>query len=362
MRCRTRGNEGRRRRPGTIGLCVFSVLSALLFVTVSGASAGWKLVEEQANVDEKNVIWIEGERVASGSGKDGLRILLVDDAIAMVSDGTKSYYRAGRKEYAKAMCEFRKRVLEMTGYRPEKRPEPKVTVEKLGMTKVAGYKAEGFRVLADGKPFQEIWLNRDPRLKDLDRAWKELRSTGEPDFSSCGLTPQGDERVKVSRAYRKLYGSAFVLKESDVSSTWSFSRDVGGETFSYDTVVSIEKVDVEDSLFEIPRDYRRLSLEEFMEQPSPDEKEPEASPPGGMPGMGGPGMATPPVSVPPMMREEPAPPSRSRPEAAEGSDGGNLEEQRARWGKSEAEQQEEDSGGVEEQIKEGVKGFLKSIF
>ncbi len=341
---------------GLVGRCAVWVLFALLLGLATDALAGWKLVERQAALNQKTTMYVDGDRVVTAED-DGIRIILGDGMISLISDQTKTYWKGTQEDYRKSMCEFTKSVWEMTGHRPEAAPVPRVTVEKLGMTRVAGYKAEGFRILADGKLFQEIWINRDSRLKELDAAWRKHQVLNRASVASaCGLPLERDAAVEESAVYRKLYAGGFVIKSSNAN--------VYGGGFSYDEMVSIEKMDVKKALFEVPSGYRRLaSVEEFMRQPAPADKQASSS----MPRMGMPGGQMP-EGVPPGLNMH-VPGAGGETQAGRGwvppagdddTSGDEADEERGHWGAGQEQEKEPES--VRDQIKKGVGGLLKSIF
>ena len=131
-------------------------------------------------------------------------------------------------------------------------PPPRVTVESTGETEmVAGLAARRFRVLADGKLFEEVWLSNDPAIArefDLSRAPETIAK-----LSACQV---GQSRVQDTPAYRQLYTQGWPLKS--VSHAGGFSRP---------TVVRTERRDLAEAEFTPPSDFRKLPLVEvFMKR------------------------------------------------------------------------------------------------
>jgi len=124
-------------------------------------------------------------------------------------------------------------------------PPPRVTVESTSDTEtIAGLAARKFRVLADGKLFEEVWLSNDPAIvRELDpsRAPETIAK-----LSACQL---GQSRVQETPAYRQLFTHGWPLKS--VSHAGGFSRP---------TVVKTERRDLADAEFTPPSDFRKLPL------------------------------------------------------------------------------------------------------
>ena len=124
-------------------------------------------------------------------------------------------------------------------------PPPKVTVEPTSDTEtIAGIAARKFRVLADGKLFEDVWLSSDPAIaRELDpsRAPETIAK-----LSACQL---GQSRVQEAPAYRQLYTQGWPLKS--VSHAGGFGRP---------TVVKAERRELPDAEFTPPSDFRKLPL------------------------------------------------------------------------------------------------------
>ncbi len=325
------------RRIGLAGL--------LVLVWAGVACAGWKLVEKQE--DETSIAYVDGDRMVSlQEGK--FRTVMTPDQRLMISDRHRTYYEASLAQFKKEMCQMMKDAYAQMNYRPPKTPDPKVRVEKIGPSKMAGYQVEGYRVIADGTPYREIWVNRDSRLESLDTAWKTLADERPGTAWACGLPPGRDEKIESDPAYREIVSSGFVFYEKSLDSA-----------VYHPETVSVEKIQVPAEKFELPRGYRKLTLKEFFQQAQQEESQSE-----------------PPRGYGQMMHPE------AEEEAAHGADAGSVEpsavegqrqgygsdtmdtpqreEERARWGGQ--PRQEEEPAGVKEQLKEGVKGLLKSLF
>lgn len=129
-------------------------------------------------------------------------------------------------------------------------PAPRVTVEPTSETEtIAGLPARKFRVLADGKLHEELWLTSDPAIArefDLKRAPETIAK-----LSSCHGMRQS--RVQETDAYRQLFTQGWPLK--------SVVHDGG---FSRPNVVRTERKDFADAEFIPPTGFRKLPLVEVF--------------------------------------------------------------------------------------------------
>jgi hypothetical protein len=126
---------------------------------------------------------------------------------------------------------------------------PRVTVESTGTTEtIAGLSAKKFRVLADGKLYEEVWLSNDPAILrefDMSRAPDTIAK-----LQACQVR-QG--RVQEADAYRQLFTQGWPLKS--VNHAGGFGRP---------NVVRTERRDFADSEFTPPADFRKLPLVEVF--------------------------------------------------------------------------------------------------
>jgi len=313
------------------------VLLGLSVGMAGNALAGWKIVERGEGAT--TTYYVDGNRVVSSEG-DGMRIVIDGETMTMIADQSRSYWSGTTEAFRTSMCAYVREVWEMAGYRPKPVAAPLVRVEKAGSEKVAGYQADRYRVLADGKLFQEVWRSRDSRLRELEATWGRVQAF---EFSgdTCGEPTSREEAIVASRPYRRLMAGGLVLKSSN--------PPVFGKTTSTE-VVSIERQPVPAERFRVPAGYRRVkSVEALMRQASGGEEEREERPSGFSGGQ-------PPAGMPPGMGSA----------AAAAAAGEEVETRRPPEPPPDEDAgRDEDTGGVEgglQKIKEGVGGLLKSLF
>jgi hypothetical protein len=177
-------------------------------------------------------------------------------------------HEAMEEQMAKLPLEQRAKVEELRKALAEKRDAAErqnapsgpgvIRVESTDETAtIAGEPTRKFRVLVDGKLYQEDWLTTDPALGRefaLDKA-SALMSR----VSACAATADtGAERVKSvdeGKIYRELYAHGWPLR---------VVSHAGGKAVPRSEVVSVEKRDVADHEFKPPPGYRKAGLAEVM--------------------------------------------------------------------------------------------------
>ena len=136
-------------------------------------------------------------------------------------------------------------------------PAPRVTVEKTNEVEtIAGLSARKFRVLSDGKLYEDVWLTKDPALL------REVEISKAPDtfgrMSGCMAGVAGGARPEGSDEFRTLYGEGWPLKV-----VYYGGGDTGrGPTGS--TVTTVEQRDIPDREFTPPAGFRPASLSEVF--------------------------------------------------------------------------------------------------
>jgi hypothetical protein len=136
-------------------------------------------------------------------------------------------------------------------------PAPRVRrvgVQRTGETAtVAGVAARRFRVLADGRPYEDLWLSTDPALS------RELALERAPDtigrMFACLFegTKTSGGGVEDTAEYRRLFANGWPLK------VVSYHEDDGGTPEGRTTTVvrTVERRDLPESVFRPPAGYRR---------------------------------------------------------------------------------------------------------
>lgn len=256
---------------------------ALLLLATPAAEGGWLIVDEGGH----ETVLSRGRLKMAPKEAQGVSMVLdIGRARMWVADSTRrlfwegtveEYCQAMRGAVAGAMADMEKQMAEaMKDMPPAQReqmqqmmknmrgggapagPPPRVTVERTNETeKIAGLSARKFRVLSNGKLYEEMWMTTDPALL------RELEMTKAPDtfgrMSGCMAGMAGGERPESSPDFRKLYGEGWPLK------VVYYGDGTAGPAGS--TVTKIEQRDVPDHEFTTPAGYRAAPLSEVFGTP-----------------------------------------------------------------------------------------------
>jgi hypothetical protein len=130
---------------------------------------------------------------------------------------------------------------------------PRVTVERTGETQtIAGLTARKYRILADGRLYEELWLTTDAALL------RELDMGRAPDtygrMFAC-MVGGGSERVEASEAYRQVYAQGWPLKAVHHGQGGRAGRSV---------VTQVDQRDVPEGEFTPPAGFRAAPLAELL--------------------------------------------------------------------------------------------------
>jgi hypothetical protein len=136
---------------------------------------------------------------------------------------------------------------------PPPGPPPQVTVEPgAEMATIAGMAARKYRVLANGAPYQEVWLTADAGLM------REMDSIRAPDtfgrMSGCMASSAGGDRPEATAEYRKLFAEGWPLK----------LIFLGDPQQRGTTVQAVERRDIAEKEFAAPAGYRVAPLTELF--------------------------------------------------------------------------------------------------
>jgi hypothetical protein len=132
-------------------------------------------------------------------------------------------------------------------------PPPRVTVERTAETQtIAGLAARKYRVLANDKLYEELWLTTDTALlRELDLG-KAPDTFGR--MFAC-MVGGGSDRVETSTEYRQVYAQGWPLKAV-------YHGDGGAAGRSL--VTRVEKRDVPEPEFAPPAGFRAAPLVEIL--------------------------------------------------------------------------------------------------
>lgn len=267
-----------------------TTLTALLVTVlgVSTASAGYRLVDsegEQMLVSKGRVKELsqDGEGPQSVFDLRGARAWMANPERSIYWEGTIdelcTTIRATARSMAKAMeqqvdqqisrltPDQRTQVEEWRKALADKRAAAEreaaakagiIEVERTDETAIiAGQPTRKYRVLVDGKLYQEDWLATDPALAKefaLDQASalmsrvSSCAESGNPDLDRARGVDEGE-------VYRELYPHGWPLKAVSYA---------GGKAAPKSEIRAIERRDIPDREFEPPAGYRQAPLAEVM--------------------------------------------------------------------------------------------------
>jgi hypothetical protein len=251
------------------------VLGLLLLLPAPAADAGWVIVDESGD----QTLLSRGRLKIAPKKADGHSMVLdVGRArIWLAEAGRRAYWEGPVEEYCQTvrgtMAAVDKQMAEaMKDLPPAQReqmmqmmkqmgrstpgasgPPPRVTIERTGETEtIAGLPARKYRVLANGRLYEELWLTTDAALLrelDLGRA---------PDtfgrMFAC-MVGGGSERVEASAEYRQLYAQGWPLKAV-------YHGEGGGAGRS--PVTRVEQRDIPEREFAPPAGFRPAPLSEML--------------------------------------------------------------------------------------------------
>ncbi len=136
---------------------------------------------------------------------------------------------------------------------------PQVTVERTAdRATIAGLSARKYRVLADGQPYEDIWLASDTALLQEFQLAKAPDSYARMAGCQVGAQPAGatpHAAVAESQEYRQLYAEGWPVR------IVSYGR---GSAETMTEVVKVERRDVPESEFTPPAGFRKAPLTEVL--------------------------------------------------------------------------------------------------
>lgn len=141
------------------------------------------------------------------------------------------------------------------------KPFPKVTiVEDNSGGNIAGYSTKKYKVLVDGKLYEEKWLTQDPSLSELLMLMNKVAELSEQ-MVKCAEPMQGyfEKLPENAKEYKDLELSGIELK----SVSYEFGRPS-----AENEVISIEKRSSLDSEFSMPGEYDQLPFLELLKRQS----------------------------------------------------------------------------------------------
>ncbi|MGB7292141.1 MAG: DUF4412 domain-containing protein [Thermodesulfobacteriota bacterium] len=120
---------------------------------------------------------------------------------------------------------------------------------------IAGYKSTKYEIFEDGKIAEEIWVSDSVAKDEIDlqktaNLFKEFAYLNRRE-SGTTVSPQGKE------IYREVFESGFPMKKT--------SHEPDGTVY-IEEITKVSKENIPDSEFVPPNDYKKITLQEMMQQ------------------------------------------------------------------------------------------------
>ena len=252
----------------------------LAFITLflsSQAFAGWVMEEVSSYGEEQkstDINYVQQNKVKSVGSRTTI-INLEKGIFYFIIPEREIYWSGTPEEFRKLMEESKKMMEEqqLKSMTPEQReaykqymkqregeakkvsPPQKVEVKKTSeKAKIAGYSGQKYQVWVDGKLKEELWICAEimPRDEiDIKKLEQFFETMNEPD--------EDKDSYKSSPEYEKI--ATYMEKGYKLK---NITYDEYGMEKSVREAVKIEKKNIPDSEFEVPKNYNKLNNEEFI--------------------------------------------------------------------------------------------------
>jgi hypothetical protein len=232
---------------GTIGFAV-------------SAFAGWVQIDQEGTT----TLISDGMLKGIGAGDDQYSILDAKKGnITFVDSKRRIYARESIEDFCDAV---------ITGMNKMKANKPQAEREKQKFNKdvplvsvvsegdggvIAGFSTVKYRVLTDGKLYEEVWLTRDPAvMKDLESLFRTVMKKFETClFSVANVADSLPLTVEETPEYKKLEQAGWQMK------SMNHSGSAGPVTRS---IVKLEKIDIPAAEFEVPAGFKKTPILEML--------------------------------------------------------------------------------------------------
>lgn len=220
------------------------VLLAVLVICPS-AMAGWVLMEKEG---QKNLISEGRIKTVPQDASEGWTVMdFKKGQILLVDLENKIYAVSSFDEFCQSMKKLAAKIKAMFGKNMQEKKPVKVEVVKAGSGgKIAGYDTVKYKVMADGKLREEVWISSNPEFA------KDFRPNMLTKLMACGA--QKDD-VEFSAAYQKMMASGWVMRSIDYE---------GGQPQTDTDVVKVTKQEIPESEFQVPQGLKKASMEELI--------------------------------------------------------------------------------------------------
>ncbi len=239
------------------------LISSLVIAAIVGFTApvfaGWVQVDREGAI----TLISEGMLKQTSGGEDQYSVL---DArrgnIIFVDPKRKVYSKETIDDFCKAVIEGMNKVRKAMPAEDKGKQkggkDVRVSVTKEGDGgAVAGYNTVKYKVLTDGKLYEEIWLTSDPAvMKDLESVFRTVMKKFEKCLASlANVSDSLALSVEETQEYRELERQGWQMR----SKTYA-----GGRGPLTSEIVKLEKRDIPASEFEVPSGYKKVSVIEMI--------------------------------------------------------------------------------------------------
>ncbi len=240
-------------------LKLFFVIAAIVGFAAP-VFGGWVQVDGEG----ATTLISEGMLKGTSGGDDQYSILDARKGnIMFVDPKRKVYSQESIDDFCKAvvtgMSQAKKTVpAEDKGKQKAGKDVPRVSVTKEGDGgAIAGYNTVKYKVLADGKLYEEVWLTSDPAvIKDLESVFRTVMKKFEKCLSNLANVAESLAlSVEETQEYRELERQGWQMRSKSYA---------GGRGPVTSEIVKLEKRDIPASEFEVPSGYKKVPVLEML--------------------------------------------------------------------------------------------------
>ena len=230
------------------------------FLLLGTADAGWVIhskdtgsfakAETEVTYFQRNRVRTEVEGSANVMDFAAKKILFIDKSKkeygVMTFEEFRRMVRQGMKTARTMMDDLKQQGIPV----PEtaSRPKGKVVVSRLSGATIAGYACDGYRISVGGSPREDVWVTK--KIDLLGEIGPGARKEFE-DFSR-EMKGMAHDDYEMSPEYRNILESGYPMKVVDKDSD------------HVQEVTRVEKKDLPASLFEEPKEYKKVPMEKMM--------------------------------------------------------------------------------------------------
>ena len=241
-------------------------LLALIFLSVNIQAQTWIIMESDNSITYFGNGWMKSVEVEE-EGDLSFIYNPSNDVIMVIDNINTSYAKGSSDDFCNAMISLRdemnkqlppeqvKMMQEMINQEKSK-PAPEVTVTKEKGEVIAGYMTSKYTINVNGELYEEKWITMDPSLssiikltKDVEKLISKTTTCAQPEGWPLNSLPESSEE------YKKIELSGIELK--------SVKYEYGSPEIGTD-VSSLQRENIPNSEFEVPKDYEDIGFKELL--------------------------------------------------------------------------------------------------